>query len=360
MGTTSRQAPNHQPMNQERLLQLLGELLPAHSPGGDEGEIDRILLPYFRDCCRDARIDSAENLVGMLPGTGSRRPIMVVAHKDEVAMIVKRVEDDGSLRVEALGGVPPWKYGEGPVDILTADGPVAGVMGVGSLHTTRETPLVEEARHKPLDWSMVRVFTCRTVEELTRLGIGAGTRLVVSRSRKGPMVLGDCVAGFGLDDKAALAVMLEAMREIAAGETPPQDIYFVASSTEEQMGCGATVAADHLPVDTMLALEIGPVADEYGLVLDERPIVWYRDSTGTYTKSFCDELVATGAKLGIGVQRAVYSHAGSDASCARSAGQVGRVACLSFPAQNTHGFEVAPMEGILNMGRILLACLREA
>jgi putative aminopeptidase FrvX len=304
-------------------------------------------------------MDSAENIVGLLPGSGSRRPIIVVAHKDEVGMIVKRVEEDGSLRVEGLGGVPPWKYGEGPVDILTSGGPVPAVMGVGSLHTTRETPLVEEARHKPLDWSMVRVFTCRTADELAGLGIGAGTRLVVSRSRKGPVLLGDCVAGFGLDDKAALAVMLEAMRELAGGPPPPQDIYFVASSTEEQMGCGATVVANNLPVDTMLALEIGPVADEYGLELDERPIVWYRDSTVTYTKSFCDELVATGEKLGIGVQRAVYGHAGSDASCARSSGQVGRVACLSFPAQNTHGFEVAPVQGILNMQRMLLAYLRE-
>jgi putative aminopeptidase FrvX len=148
------------------------------------------------------------------------------------------------------------------------------------------------------------------------------------------------------------------MRELAAGSPPPGDLYFVASSTEEQMGCGATVVANRLPAEAMLALEIGPVAEEYGLKLDERPILWYRDSTAVYTKSFCDELAAVAGRLGIGIQKAVYGHAGSDASCARSAGQVGRVACLSFPALNTHGYEVAPVAGILNMHRILVEYLR--
>jgi putative aminopeptidase FrvX len=345
-------------MNQDRLLELLRELLPAHSPGGDEGEVDRILLPYFRDYCQEVRQDAAENIIGRLRGTGQRPAVIVTAHKDELGMIVKRIEADGSLRVEALGGIPPWKYGEGPVDILAPGGVLRGVMSAGSLHTTEETPLVEQARDKPLGWPMIRVFTCRTREELEGLGVGAGTRLVVSRERKGPLLLGNCVCGFGLDDKAGVAVMLEAMRELAHGPPPPQDIYFVSSSTEEQMGCGATVVAGDLPVDTMLALEIGPVAEEYGLELDEQPIVWYRDSTVTYTKSFCDELVAIGERLGTGSQRAVYGHAGSDASCARSSGQAGRVACLSFPAINTHGYEVAPIGGILNMHRILVEYLR--
>ncbi|HTE19259.1 MAG TPA: M42 family peptidase, partial [Armatimonadota bacterium] len=330
----------------------------AHSPGGDEGELDRVLLPYFHEACTQVHQDSAENLIGRMPGTGERNPILVTAHKDELGMIIKRVEPDGALRVEALGGVPPWKYGEGPVDILAPGGVVQGVMSAGSLHTTEESPLIEQARRNPLDWPMVRVFTGYDAAELEELGIGPGTRLVVSRDRKGPILLRDHVAGFGLDDKVALALMVEAMRELADGPPPPQDIYFVATSTEEQMGCGGTVAASELPIDTMLALEIGPVAPEYGLELDSRPIIWYRDSTVTYTKSFCDDLAALANHLGTGVQKAVYGHAGSDASCARSSGQVGRVACLSFPAINTHGYEVAPIEGILNMYRVLLAYLR--
>jgi putative aminopeptidase FrvX len=345
-------------MNRDCLLQLLRELLPAHSPGGDEAEVDRVLLPYFRNYCRDVHQDAAENIVGFCPGRGDAGPIIVTAHKDELGMIVKRVEPDGALRVEALGGVPPWKYGEGPVDVLAPGGPIPGVMSVGSLHTTEETHRMDEARHKPLEWSMVRVAMCQTPEQLEAAGVGPGTRLALARNRKGPLELGDCVGGFGLDDKASLAVMIEVMRALSEGPPPPQDIYFAATSTEELMGCGATVLARELAIETMLALEIGPVAREYGLELNSRPIVWYRDSTAVYTKRFCDELSALGVSLGTGIQKAVYDHAGSDASCSRAVGQVGRVGCISFPAINTHGFEVAPIDGILNMHRIVLAYLR--
>jgi putative aminopeptidase FrvX len=107
-----------------------------------------------------------------------------------------------------------------------------------------------------------------------------------------------------------------------------------------------------------LALEIGPVEPEYGLTLDDRPIVWYKDRLATYTKSFCDELIALGWRLGIGMQRAVYSRAVTDASACRQTGHVGRVAVLSFPALNSHGYEVAPVAGLLNLGRLLVAYLQ--
>jgi putative aminopeptidase FrvX len=350
--------PTRPHMTQERLLELLREFLPTHSPGGDEGEMDRALLPYFERTCREVRQDAAENLIGLLKGTGERPPIIVIAHKDELGMIVKRVEPDGRLRLQPLGGIPPWKYGEGLVDILAPGGPIQGVMGVGSLHTTAETSQVQEAREKPLDWTMVSVFSCYSAAELAERGVYAGTRVCLSRERKGPTVLGSCVCGYAIDDKGALALMVEAMKDLAQGPPPPQDIYFVASSVEELMGGGATVAASRLPAETMLALEIAPIAEEYGLVLDSRPVVWYKDRITTYTKSFCDELASLGERLGTGIQRAVYSHAATDASGSRHAGHVGRVSVLGFPTLNSHGYEVSPIQGILNMHRLLVSYLK--
>src|SRR5678815_1823851 len=98
-----------------------------------------------------------------------------------------------------------WKYGEGMVDLLTPTGALPGVMSVGSIHTTEETPQVDRACREPLAWSMIRILTRRTPDDLQALGVGPGTRLVVARERKKPVLLHDCICGFGLDDKAALA-----------------------------------------------------------------------------------------------------------------------------------------------------------
>ena len=58
---------------------------------------------------RPGLTDPAGNLVGIIQGTtpgqgATNDGVLVMAHLDEIAMVVKRVEPDGTLRVVALGG----------------------------------------------------------------------------------------------------------------------------------------------------------------------------------------------------------------------------------------------------------------
>jgi putative aminopeptidase FrvX len=48
------------------------------------------------------------------------------------------------------------------------------------------------------------------------------------------------------------------------------------------------------------------------------------------------------------VQLATLSGFGSDASIAMKFGHVARGACLAFPTQNTHGYEIAHLGAIAN------------
>lgn len=344
-------------LTRERLLTLLGELLITHSPVGDEGEMDRALLPYFERCCDETSVLCGETLVGKIAGRGLAPAIQVQAHKDEISMIVKRVEPDGTLCLDALGGAHPWKYGEGPVEILGDREIVPGVLGVGSAHTTAESRAVEQARGQALEWPMVRVTTRLSLAELAASGVAVGCRVVIHRERKRPLVIRDCVAGYALDDKAGLAIMVAAMEAMAGGRRPRGDVYLVATMGEEMLSGSSSFVTARLPAETLLALEVGPVAEEYGVRNDARPVVWYRDRVATYTKPLCDELVRLADDLGFGAQRAVYSRAATDASTARQHGQIGRIACIGFPAENTHGYELACLAGIENTYRLLMAWL---
>ena len=344
-------------LTRERLLSLLQELLVTHSPVGDEGELDAVLAPYFERCCDETRVISGETLVGRVAGLGLAPAIQVLAHKDEISTIVKRIDTDGVLHLDSLGGVYAWKYGEGPVEILGDRQTVPGILGVGSAHTTAESQAVFQAKQQPLEWPMVHVTTRLTAEQLAERGVHIGSRVVVHRDRKRPFLIVDCVAGYALDDKAALAVMVAAMEAMAAGRRPRGDVYFVATVGEEMLSGSASFVAERLPAETLLALEVGPVADEYSVYNNHQPVVWYKDRVGTYTKSICDELVRLADDLGFGAQPAVYSNAATDASTARQHGQVGRIACLGFPAENTHGYELACLEGIENLYHLLMAWL---
>ena len=346
-------------MERTHLLQLLEELLTTHSPCGQEEEMDALLLPRFRELCTDVRQDTAGNIIGRIPGRSSEGAIQVHAHKDELGMIVKRIDADGKVHVRPLGGLLPWKYGEGPVDLLSREGPIPAVLSVGSTHTSAETTRMQSARVGPLAWENVYLDAKLTRDQLHAAGIRAGSRAVMARSRKRPLVMGDYVCGWALDDKGAVAVMLGAMEALAplAGEIPA-DVYFAATSEEEIGASGGPFVAHQVPAPTRLALEGGPVADEYGNANSPQPVLWYQDSMHTYTKPLCDRFMDLADTLGFGAQPVVYVNAGTDASMARRYGVVGAVACLAFPVENSHGYEMANIQGMLNTTALLTAFLR--
>jgi putative aminopeptidase FrvX len=151
-------------MNPDQMLALLSELIACHAPFGDEHEIDVVIRREFEAASAHVWQDSATNLYAHLPGDGPRA--MVCAHKDEIGMIVAEVLPNGRLCVQNLGGSAPWKYGEGPVDVLADDGQtVRAVLSVGSVHT-RTGPVAELAQSRALTWDLVTLYTGLTPGEL--------------------------------------------------------------------------------------------------------------------------------------------------------------------------------------------------
>jgi hypothetical protein len=179
---------------------LLQELLNTYGPCGQHGAV--------RDACRRVLepqvdttwVDPAGNLVGVIRG-GDAPAIRVMAHMDELSMIVKRVEADGSLHVTQLGAMYPGNFGLGPVAILGERETLCGVLTLGSEHTTKESQRIWETKQgqgdTAMDWNHVYVFTDRTSDEVSAAGVRPGTRdaagaLIVSpaptaRARTSPL-----------------------------------------------------------------------------------------------------------------------------------------------------------------------------
>jgi len=344
-------------MNEKTLVPLISELLLTHAPPGDEREMDEIVTPHLRQSCDKVWTDEFGNVVGLMRG-GDAPPICVAAHKDEIAMLVKRVEEDGRMRLEPLGGLHPWKFGEGPAQILSAKGLIEGVVSVGSTHTTAETTSVQRARTAPLDWDSIRLDAKMTKADLRKAGVGPGTRAVIHRSRKQPLVFRGFIGGIALDDKAGVGILLACAQELKRSRRRlPGPVYFALTAEEEVGAAGGGFLVKKLGTETLIAVETGPAEKEYDVANNEQPIVWYKDSGYLYHKGLSDRLCATAERLRIGAQKATYSSAGTDASYAHRAGLVGRCGCLAFPTQNTHGYEMANIAGLVNTARVLLEYL---
>lgn len=124
---------------------LLRELLSAYGPCGAEDAVRQVCARELEPLVDDMWVDPAGNLVGVIRG-GDLPPIRVMAHLDELSMIIKRVEPDGSLHVTQLGSMYPGNFGLGPVAILGDRETLCGVLTLGSEHTTKESQRIWETK----------------------------------------------------------------------------------------------------------------------------------------------------------------------------------------------------------------------
>ncbi|WP_411380297.1 M42 family peptidase [Pseudomonas sp. MPB26] len=325
--------------------ELLKQLLMARGPGGQEDEVREICLHAMSPLCDETWVDPAGNVVGLIKGRRERsepkRAVRVMAHMDEIAMVVKCIDDDGTLRVTALGGANPVNFGMCPVDILGDQDIIPGVLSFGSMHATQNAPQGADVMSGNVHWNDVHVVTRASIDTLRAHGVRPGTRVVLSRHWREPFRVGDAIAAHFLDDRAPIAAVIDAAHRLSQRRDDLAcDAYFVFTTLEEECNAGAMYASATLPGDTTIAVEVGPVMAEYGTQLSINPIINTGDEKGYYTRTVVASLAAAAERCGYTPQYALLVDFASDASAVLSNGSSARAGCISIPTENTHGYEL--------------------
>ena len=357
---------------------LLQELLWTYGPCGQEEAVREVCARELQPFVDDMWIDDAGNLIGYIgardasgdqmaehahrhrsastagPGAGTR----VTAHMDELTMLVKRVESDGTLHLTQLGIMYPGNFGLGPVAVLGEHQTLTAVLTLGSEHTTQESPRIWETKpdqgDRALDWQHVYVFTGRTPEDLAAAGVHAGTRVCVDRSKRDLVEFGNYVGAYFLDDRAAVTALLRASRLLhERRQRPTDDAYLVFTTNEEVGGIGGSYASASLPGTLTLALDVGPTEREYATSVTGGPIVGYSDALCAYDKDVADRLMQIATARGLAPQAATLGAFMSDASHSKASGLAPRAGLLCLPTLSTHGFEVIPRNAVDDMAAIV-------
>lgn len=341
---------------QDLLRDMLDRLLMTHAPSGDEREMDQLCHELLAPRCDQVWTDPNGNVIGKIVGRVSDDATLLMAHKDEIGTLVRDIEEDGKVWLEPLGGSLPWVYGEGPFDLLGQEEVISGILSVGSRHSSHLSPTINDARTKALTWEMCYLDCKLSREELAARGVGIGTRACVARSRKTPMYMSDCVAGWALDDKAGVAVLILVAEMIRQNGCPPaRDVYLAMTGSEEVGIMGGAYVGRSLPASTQIAVEIAPVAPEYQVKMAPQPVVFYKDATFIYHKGLADDLAHLADQVCQGHQRLAVRCFGSDTSTTYKYGYAARAGCIGFPTQNTHGYEIGHLGAMECCARLLAA-----
>ena len=327
--------------------ELLADLVALPGPVGQEDAVRHYLTAWLEEHGLAWRIDAKGNLL-----CGSENPrVIVTAHLDEIALMVAGMRHDGSLGVLPLGGTHPWKWGEGPVEVLPLDGgePIPGVLSFGSIHTSHPATAIERSRAgQALTWADARVILGRVQD------IPAGSRVVMARHKRTLWPFGDKLASYFLDDRADLVAWLKVIDTVGLTD----GVLFAATASEELGGHGALWLLGNTRPEICVALEIGPIAPDNAVQLSATPTCWVTDGYAPTDPKDIALVQRAAQKSKTGVQLQALTRGGSDASCAAAQGLCARPITLAFPCENTHGFEIMHKDAMDKLAALTIELLK--
>ncbi|MBK5276986.1 MAG: M42 family metallopeptidase [Desulfuromonadales bacterium] len=238
-------------------LKFLEKLLDAPSPSGYEQPAQRVFREYVTPHCDEVTTDVMGNVIARVAGKGKDLPkIMIVGHTDEIGLQIKYIDDKGFLYFAAVGGVDAHLTPGKRVNVHTAAGPLAGVIGKKPIHLMdakdRETVVKLESQY--ID---IGATDKKEAQKLVRVGDAVTFDSVFTRLH------GDRVASRGFDDKAGCFVVAEVLRLVKdSGKKLNVDLYGV-SSVQEEIGLrGGTTSCYTINPDVGICVEVDFATDQ--------------------------------------------------------------------------------------------------
>jgi putative aminopeptidase len=208
-------------------LTRLEKLSAITAPSGHEDPMIAVMREEMQRVTEDVQIDRLGNVIARLPATDPTggKPVMVFAHMDELGFIVRRIEPDGFLRLERLGGIPERTAPARPVMVKTPAGYLMGVIGHKSHHFTQpdEKYAVIKIHDLYVDLGV------RTRQAVLGLGVEVGAPVTYAQFF---LARDDTVFAKSLDNRGGCEILLEALEGLAALRRE-RDIYFVSTVQEE-------------------------------------------------------------------------------------------------------------------------------
>jgi putative aminopeptidase FrvX len=258
---------------------VLQRLTQAHGPSGREQPVTGVIAEIWETYVDALSRDRVGSLVGVKRGDqrgdGRRLRLLLAAHSDEIALMVKQLvafpqpDGNGFLRVSPVGGV----------DVRHLYGQLVIVHGARDLHgiigALPATMLPEARRSRTYNYDELVVDVGLPLAELQSI-VAVGDYISFRQPLR--KLLNDRVSGKALDNRASVAAVTACL-EYLQGRRHDWDVIAVATAQEETRLLGAYTSAHGLQPDAAIAVDVtfgkGPGAKDVGQVfeLDGGPVL---------------------------------------------------------------------------------------
>ncbi len=324
---------------------IIQKLVETPGPSGFEGQIRQVIRFEVEPLADEVRVDNLGNLIarkGQRTANGQR--IMLVAHMDEIGVMVTHVDDHGFVRFTPIGGVRPLNCVGGRVRFLNG---ASGVIGVERLEDPGKAPAIEQLY---IDLGVSNRKDCPV-----RVGD-------VAAFDRPFMDLGKRLVSKAMDDRIGAAVLVETLRQLP--ETP-HELYFVFSVQEEVGLRGATTAAFGIDPDLGVALDVTGSGDtpkgfKMEVALGKGPAIKVRDASVLSDPRVVDWMIRSAQKASLPYQLEVLEFGGTDTQAIQLTRAGVPAGCISIPCRYIHSpSEMVDYDDFQNAVRLMIELLRQ-
>lgn len=337
-------------------FELLKRLTETPGVPGREERVRELVLAETDGFWDETTVDPLGNLIcfkkaGRSAGRGKQPlKVMLSCHMDEIGFYVRYIDDNGFLRLQNAGGFDTRNLFARNV-LVQGKEDLPGVLNPGGRPLHISSPDERNKVPEIKDFFVDLALPKRQVEKLVEIGDPV---TLIQETR----LLGDCITGKCMDNRVALWVGINALRQayghdLTTGKRKggrgrsavgsPYDVYFVAS-VQEEVGCrGALTAAYAIEPDVGIAIDTTLACDTPGIGRDEAVTtlgggvaVKVMDSASISHRGLFDEFIAVAKKKRIAHQREILPRGGTDAGVVQRARAGTKAITLSIPTRYIH------------------------
>ena len=312
------------------MKELLKQLCELDGVPGYEDEVREFIEKQAAPYADEMLVDAVGNLIVFKKGARPRkRPLLVMAHMDEVGFLVRDITEDGMLKLAKAGGIDPrvligrrMRVGEQKLP---------GIISLKAIHLT--TP--EERKEAPGIDSLYIDIGCTSREEAEALVMRGEPAVFDSRFMEFGV---DCVKAKAIDDRIGCAVMLELLKNDL-----PYDTYFAFVVGEEIGSRGATVAGRRIQPGCVMVIEGTTAADMPDVAPHKQScrqrqgaVVSLMDIDTVYSREFREKMLKAADEKGVKWQYRKSANGGTDAGVGTTSGPAALAFGLSAPVRYIH------------------------
>lgn len=337
-------------MDNQFMLDCLKELIDTPSPVSYYEEINPVIEKYGAMFDLPVTYDRKHTAYITLDGEDNSKTVMVGGHLDTLGMVVRRIDDDGCIRIRQLGGLNFCSLEGETVHVVTREGKKYSGLMVCQSHSVH---VFDDAKTLTRDEKSMIVVLDEDVhseKEVKELGIQHGD--IISLEPHFTVTDNGYIKSRFIDDKACAACALAVLKAMKEQELVPSCSVWFAFPYYEEIGHGGSYVPEE--VSQYIALDIGVLGPDHA-GSEKKVSICVKDNFSPYDRELTDRLITCARDAGVDFVEDVFYRYSTDANAAVRAGNNVQAAAFGMGTFSSHGMERTHVQAVMDTAKLLAA-----